>query len=60
MATRGLYVQRLESGAIHGVQVRDDVGTEWTVEPGVYINRGYEPPIDTLPDLKDCDQRRTV
>lgn len=60
MATRGLYVQRLSTGVVHSVQVRDDAGMERPVDPNVYINRGYEPSIDSLPDLEDYDHKRTV
>lgn len=60
MATRGLYVQRLSTGVIDSVQVVDDADMERPVPPELYIDRGYEPPIESLPDLKDYDQKRTV
>lgn len=53
MATRGLYVQRLDSGEIHTVQVDDGVGNQYPMEPGVYITRGYLPPIEALPNIDD-------
>ncbi|WP_322049777.1 hypothetical protein [Paraburkholderia bannensis] len=60
MATRGLYVQRLSTGEIHSVQVRDDAGMERPVDPDVYNDRGYEPSIASLPNLEDYDQKRPV
>ena len=60
MATCGLYVQRLSTGDVHSVQIKDDAGMEWPVDPSVYITRGYEPPIDSLPDLEEYDGKRTV
>lgn len=46
----GLYVQRLEDGTIHGVQVVDTGGNSLSLDPEIYIQRGIEPPIDQLPD----------
>jgi hypothetical protein len=52
--TRGLYVQRYaESAAIHTVQVRDSAGGEYAWEPQTYVQRGCEPPIDSLPESSE-------
>lgn len=47
----GLYVQRLSDGSIHGVQVRDTVGNENSLDPLEYLARAIQPPIDRLPDF---------
>ncbi|WPH22328.1 hypothetical protein [Variovorax paradoxus] len=49
----GLYVQRLEDGTIHSVQVVDTGGNSIPLDPETYIERGVKPPIGTLPDQKD-------
>ncbi len=49
----GLYVQRLESGEIHGVQVVDPFGNSLSLEPEIYIQRQINPPINTLPNIDD-------
>lgn len=52
--TRGLYVQRYDgSGEIHSVQVRDSAGGEYPWEPQTYLNRGCEPPIESLPESSE-------
>lgn len=53
----GLYVQRLNSGVIHGVQVRDPGGNELSLSPDDYVNRGIRPLIDELPDIADFFKR---
>ena len=60
MATKGLYVQRLSDGRIHGVQVVDDAGMEWSMLPQDYINRGHKPPIGELPDLEEHQKSKKV
>lgn len=47
----GLYVQRLTTGHVHGVQVDDGAGIENSLNPDVYTARGIQPPIDQLPDI---------
>lgn len=47
----GLYVQRLSTGQIHGVQVVDTAGSDYSIDPQTYISRGVQPPIEELPDL---------
>ncbi|MEZ2293919.1 hypothetical protein [Variovorax sp. RCC_210] len=49
----GLYVQRLENGDIHSVQVVDTGGNSIPLDPQVYVDRGVLPPIGTLPDQED-------
>lgn len=49
----GLYVQRLESGEIHGVQVVDHFGNSLSLEPEIYIQRQINPPINTLPNIDE-------
>jgi hypothetical protein len=50
----GLYVQRLSTGVIHNVQIRDTFGGhETTMDPTDYVDRGIRPPIDDLPDVED-------
>jgi hypothetical protein len=49
----GIYVQRLSSGEIHSVQVKDTAGNSIPLDPAVYVQRGIQPPIDQLPDLRD-------
>lgn len=46
----GLYVQRLSTGQIHSVQVRDTGGNALPLDPHEYIRRGINPPIEQLPD----------
>lgn len=54
--TKGLYVQRLDNGEIHGVQVKDSAGNDRSVTPDVYVARGYEPPLESLPNIADYKQ----
>lgn len=49
----GLYVQRLNNGEIHSVQVTDPFDNLLTLEPAVYIQRQINPPIAQLPDVND-------
>ena len=53
MATQGIYVKRLSDGTIHGVQVEDEAGNEWSISPETYQSRGYLPPLETLSDVED-------
>lgn len=50
---KGLYVQRLENGEIHGVQVVDPSGISLSLPPDIYVQRGIKPPIENLPDQED-------
>lgn len=52
----GLYVQRLNDGAIHNVQVVDAGGHSIPLNPNEYIARGVQPPIDQLSDLEDYEK----
>lgn len=56
MATRGIYVQRLSTGEIHNVQVEDDTGLSRTMNPRDYVDRGYTPSIESLPDVEKYTQ----
>lgn len=49
----GLFVQRLENGEIHNVQVEDTGGISIPLDPKTYMERGIKPPINQLPDAKD-------
>lgn len=46
----GIYVQRLSDGSIYAIQVRDPHGNETSLDAATYVQRGIEPPIDSLPD----------
>jgi len=50
---KGLYVQRLSDGNIHGVQVVDSGGNSISLDPQTYIDRQVKPPIEELPDLEN-------
>lgn len=50
---KGLYVQRLENGQVHSVQVEDTGGNSIPLDPNTYQERGISPPIDSLPDAQD-------
>ena len=52
----GLYVQRLSTGVICGVQVLDTAGKENSIDPDVYLQYGIQPPIEQLPDLEEYSQ----
>lgn len=56
----GLYVQRLSTGQIHGVQVRDTAGTDVPLDPTEYRARGIQPPIEELPDLEEYSKHRSA
>ena len=47
----GLYVQKLASGEIVSVQVRDAEGIDLPLSPEDYRARGILPEIDHLPEL---------
>lgn len=49
----GLYVNRLESGDIFGVQVVDVSGNGYNLDPQVYIDRGVLPDINSLPNSEE-------
>ncbi len=49
---KGLHVQRLENGVIHGVQVTDPNGFEVSMSPQDYVALGIKPDIHSLPDIK--------
>lgn len=49
---KGLYVQRLGGGVIHSVQVVDLAGISLPLDPMAYVDRGIQPPIDSLPDVE--------
>lgn len=49
---KGLYVQRLTDGSIFAVQVKDLHGNENSLDPNTYVQRGIEPPLDSLPTRK--------
>ena len=53
--TTGLYVQRLNSGAIHSVQVVDSANNSRPMDPHTYTARGIQPPIEQLPDMEHYD-----
>ena len=50
----GQYVQRLSNGKIDSVQVVDQFGNSLPLIAEIYIQRQIRPPIDQLPDAKDC------
>jgi len=50
----GQYVQRLSNGKIDSVQVVDQFGNSLPLIAEIYIQRQIRPPIDQLPDTKDC------
>lgn len=50
---KGLYVQRLTDGSVFAVQVKDPYGNETSLDPNTYVQRGIEPPLDSLPDKKE-------
>ena len=54
----GLYVQRLNDGKIHSVQVVDTGGNSIPLAPDIYVQRDVKPPIDKLPDKKDYNQEK--
>jgi hypothetical protein len=58
--TQGLYTQHLGKGVIHGVQVRNTIGIDLSIEPETYIQRGTKPPIQELPTEDFCNHRCTV
>jgi hypothetical protein len=47
----GLYIQKLTSGEIVSVQVRDTAGIDLPLSPEDYRARGIQPEIERLPDL---------
>ena len=60
MATHGLYVQRIASGAIYGVQIEDDAKNDWSITASEYMARNYEPPLATLPDMCSGSHLKSV
>jgi hypothetical protein len=56
----GLYVQRLESGQIHAVQVRDTAGNELSIDPSTYEQRSVQPPLHALPDLATYQRQQQL
>ena len=55
----GLYVQRLSTGQIHSVQVRDTAGMDMALDPSVYQQRGILSPIEELPDMEEYLKRKS-
>ena len=47
---KGLYVLKLSTGEIHGVQVEDPNGISQALDPDEYRRRNISPPIEELPD----------
>jgi hypothetical protein len=54
----GLYVQRLENGSMHNVQVQDFAGNEIPLSPEEYDHRGIHPDIGELPDEADYKAKK--
>lgn len=54
---KGLHVQRLTDGSVFAVQVRDSHGNENSLDPNTYVQRGIEPPLESLPDKGIAEQQ---
>lgn len=52
---RGISVKRM-NGQIVVVNVDDGCGNSWAYTVQQYIDKGYEPDCETLPDEEDCKQ----
>jgi hypothetical protein len=49
---QGIYVQRFGNGEIHNVQVISPGGHSMSITPEMYLSKGVEPPMDSLPDAE--------
>lgn len=49
----GLYVQRLENGEVHSVQVKDISGNSQSLPKDQYIQKNIQPAIEELPSEDD-------
>lgn len=49
----GLFVYRSENGEIDSVQVSDPHGNSLSLDIDTYIERGIQPPFDSLPDQNE-------
>ncbi len=47
---QGIYTYKNAQGKIEAVQVEDSIGKGSTLPINEYIQRGIEPPAETLPD----------
>lgn len=47
----GIYVEKLTTGVVYGVQIEDDTKHRWSITPSEYAAQDYLPPIETLPDI---------
>lgn len=50
MAVHGIYVEKMRTGVVYGVQVEDDTRRKWSLTPFEYATQDYQPPIG-MPDI---------
>lgn len=51
MAAHGIYVERLTTGVVYGVQLEDEAKHRWSLTPLEYVAQNHLPLIETLPDI---------
>jgi hypothetical protein len=54
----GKCVVRIQSGMIIDVHVTDSRGQGTTMAPDVYVSRGIQPPLNSLPDCSQAGSKQ--
>jgi hypothetical protein len=55
----GLYVQKLGSGIVSGVQVADPNGNQMNLTEQQYKERGVKPALSSLPSKKEWESNQS-